>query len=401
MKDTIPKIMFDPSKLKLVDPNELKVDPKNRNKHSDAQIERFCLLLDTYGMRWPILVSEQTGYIKAGEGRLLAAKKRNMPQVLVSYQEFSSHEVEYGFGISDNAIAAWAELDLSGINADMSDMSGFDIDLLGIKDFKITEVEKVPGCDEDDVPVVPPIEALVKLGDIWVLGSHRLMCGDSTSIDAVEKLMNGQKADMVFTDPPYGMNLDTDYSGLQGSRKSKLERAHKSYPRVIGDEKDFEFLDFYALVESVEEHFWWGADWYCNKIPLGGSWFVWDRTAGNDQLQKMVGSSFELCWSKKRHKRDIASVTWKGVLGHSKKDDGDNKSHPTMKPIKLIEWFFGRFKGEKVIDLFGGSGSTLIACEKTNRKCFMMELDPHYCTVIIKRWEKYSGQKALRLDGET
>lgn len=149
MKNKIPEIKFDPSKLKLVDPKTLKKDPKNRNKHPQAQIDRFCELLKTYGMRWPIIVSEQTGVIKAGEGRLLAALQLGMPQVLVSYQEFESHELEYGFGISDNAIAAWAELDLSAIKTDIEDLEDFDTNLLGFKDFQIeNEVEPIPEIEE-------------------------------------------------------------------------------------------------------------------------------------------------------------------------------------------------------------------------------------------------------------
>lgn len=147
--NTIPQIMFDPAKLKLVDPMTLKKDPKNRNKHPDEQIDRFCKLLQTYGMRWPILVSERTGIIKAGEGRLLAALKLKMPKVLVSYQEFDSEEIEYGFGISDNAIALWAELDLSSINTDISGMSGLDIELLGLKNFDVLPPDFDVGSEDE------------------------------------------------------------------------------------------------------------------------------------------------------------------------------------------------------------------------------------------------------------
>ncbi len=148
MKETV-KIAFDPAKLKLVDPKTLKKDPHNRNKHPEEQIERFCKLLKTYGMRWPIIVSETTGVIKAGEGRLLAALKLGMPQVLVSYQEFESEQIEYGFGISDNAIASWANLDLANIQADLGAMPDMDdIELLGIENFA-TIPEFDPGTEED------------------------------------------------------------------------------------------------------------------------------------------------------------------------------------------------------------------------------------------------------------
>lgn len=144
------KIQFDPSKLRLIDPNTLVKDPKNRNTHSQEQIDRFCKLLQTYGMRWPIIVSEQTGVIKAGEGRLLAALQLKMPQVLVSYQEFENETLEYGFGISDNAIASWSELDLSGINSDIGDLGpDFNIELLGILNFEIVPPNFEPGDESD------------------------------------------------------------------------------------------------------------------------------------------------------------------------------------------------------------------------------------------------------------
>ncbi len=401
------KIQFDPAKLKLVDPRTLKKDPNNRNKHPDEQIDRFCKLLQTYGMRWPIIVSEATGVIKAGEGRLLAALKLGMPQVLVSYQEFESEQIEYGFGISDNAIASWAELDLASIQTDVAALGdGYDIDLLGIEDFALADVEVLPpGCDEDEVPEAN--ETICKLGDLWTLGSHRLMCGDSTSIDAVEKLMDGQKADMVFTDPPYGMNLDTDYSSMGGdnnshnSAKGLAGKKGLKHRAVLGDDEDFDPGIIFGLFGYCNEIFLWGADYYAERLveKNKGSWIVWDKRV-DENFDKMWGSAFELCWSKAKHKRDLARIRFAGVYG-TESQDTKGRVHPTQKPIQLAEWFFERWGKDtkNIVDLFGGSGSTLIACEKTDRKCFMMELDPHYCDVIIARWEKYSGKKASLING--
>lgn len=303
------------------------------------------------------------------------------------------------------------EMDLTGYGSDevekmMTQVSAHERELPdGAKELTEDEFSKFehkcPRCnfefnDKNEINIVCPkcthSWPRVKLGDIYELGKHRLMCGDSTSIDAVEKLMNGEKADMVFTDPPYGMNLDTNYEDNIG--KSKIGKTTRNYKPVIGDDQEFQFLDVYALVESVPEQFWWGADYYCDKLVKGGSWFVWNKRT-TEALQEFHGSHFELCWSKQKHQREIAHIAWSGAFGHHRKDDGDFKVHPTMKAVKLIEWFFERFKGEKVVDLFGGSGSTLIACEKTNRRCFMMEIDPYYCQVIINRWEKYSGGKAV------
>lgn len=222
------------------------------------------------------------------------------------------------------------------------------------------------------------------------------MCGDSTDAGSVAILMDGQKADMVFTDPPYGMNLDTDYSGMKsrlGTSFGERKLKGSSYNNVIGDHEDFEP----KLIETIfdnfgycQEIFTWGADYYAEMLPNKnkGSWVVWDKRL-DDNSDKMYGSCFELCWSKSKHKRDIARIKWAGVFG-MEKDDTKTRVHPTQKPAILAQWFLKKYgkEGELVVDVYGGSGSTLIACEQLGRKCYMMELDPKYCDVIRKRYWK-------------
>jgi DNA modification methylase len=244
---------------------------------------------------------------------------------------------------------------------------------------------------EDDVPA--DVDTRCKTGDVWQLGEHRLMCGDSTSQAAVEILMDGQKADMVFTDPPYGMSLDTDYS--------KMGNSSINHRKVIGDNEDFcsDLITTIFQFSYVKEMFIFGADYFAELLPNKneGSWIVWDKRSdgesGIGKMDGMFGSAFELCWSKSKHKRDIARFT-----RYTSDYTGDEKPvHPTQKPVKLINWFLDKWsKSENlIVDLFGGSGSTLIACEKTNRKCFMMELDEKYCDVILARWEGYANKKAV------
>ena len=251
--------------------------------------------------------------------------------------------------------------------------------------------------DEDAVPEAPDKPLTVE-GDVWLLGNHRLMCGDSTSIDVVERLMDGQKADMVFTDPPYGMFLDADYSGMKSEFKAST--GGNKYNNIVGDHDDFnpEFINaIFAAFDYCKEIFLWGADYYSELIPQknNGSWIVWDKR-GDESADKMFGSTFELCWSKARHKRMMARVKWAGIFG-MEKDDTKKRVHPTQKPVDLVIWFFDYFSmADKkiIVDLFGGSGSTLIACEKTARDCRLMELDPKYCDLIITRWQNFTGQTA-------
>lgn len=271
------------------------------------------------------------------------------------------------------------------------------------EDFKEEFYEENKSSEgEDDIPEVQEgADKRLHLGDLYILGDHRLLCGDSTQVDSVSRLMNGEKADMVYTDPPYGMNLDTDYSTMT----HKDGRSGNKFKPIEGDDKEF---DPSHLLDMSDEVFLWGADYYCDKILKNGSWIVWDKREseriGTKMSEKMFGSMFELCWSKKKHKKLIAKIMWAGGTGQGESEDRKGRNnclirhHPAMKPIELHEWFFSHWGKDKtnIVDLYLGSGSTLIACEKTKRKCYGMEIDPQYCEVIIERWQKFSGKIAYR-----
>jgi DNA modification methylase len=374
--------------------SDLIPDPNNARKHDQKNLDAIKGSLAKFGQQKPIVI-DKNNIVIAGNGTLQSARAlgwTDIDCVVTTLEGFNAA----AFGLADNRTSELAEWDTDVLSESLKGLieAEFDIGEIGF-DEDFLKVEPVEGLtDPDEVP--ENVETRCKPGDLWVLGNHRLLCGDSTNVQHVERLMNGEKADMVFTDPPYGMNLQTDYKeslGDNGFRKAK------TYSAVIGDDAPFNFADSFALVQDVKEQFWWGADWYCQQLPSDGAWFVWNKRT-SEGLQKMYGNHFELCWSRQRHKREIAEVAWAGAFGHNKKDDGATKVHPTMKSVKLIEWFFERFKGERVLDLFLGSGSTLIACEKTGRKCYGMEIDPKYCDVIISRWEKFTGKKAV-LDGST
>lgn len=218
--------------------------------------------------------------------------------------------------------------------------------------------------------------------------------------------MNGVKADMVFTDPPYGMNLDTDYSSMK-SEIFKGGIGGKKYEQGIVDDFSPKMIDLIMSL-NVKETFLWGADYFAELLPNknDGSWIVWDKRAnGNDDIEedyssdKMYGSCFELCWSKNRHKREIARVKWAGIFGMSNQDQ-NKRFHPTQKPLELCNWFIKKYSDDNnsILDLFGGSGSTLIACEQLNRNCYMMELDPHYISVIIERYINFTGNDVYRIN---
>jgi len=229
---------------------------------------------------------------------------------------------------------------------------------------------------------------------------HRLLCGDSTDAASVERLLGGEKPDLVYCDPPYGMKLDTDWSKAKsfGGSHSTLGNKGKKHGHVIGDHDDFSPDLIKAILDlGCGETFIWGADYFAEHLPKknDGSWVVWDKRYAADGpiVQAMSTSEFELCWSRAKHQRLICRMVHSGICSVEK----DKRVHPTQKPVKLAEWFFERW-GEgrtRVVDLFLGSGSTLIACEKTRRQCFGIELAPHYCDVILARFEAFSGEKAV------
>jgi site-specific DNA-methyltransferase (adenine-specific) len=262
-------------------------------------------------------------------------------------------------------------------------------------------INEVKGFTDDDAVPDKPKKPKSKLGEIYQLGHHRLMCGDATKEEDINKLMDGTKADMVFNDPPYGIFLNTDFTSMIGIGKGK------KYNKMLGDNDDFDFSLITKILEYFnycKEVFFWGADYYAEIIPKrnDGCFIVWDKMgsgdAPNDNYDKMFGSNFELCWSKTKHKRAIVRCLWKGIFGLSK-EDTKKRVHPTQKPTEVCIWFINKFsnKNDIIVDVYGGSGSTLIACEKINRNCYMMELDPSYVDVIIKRWEDYTGKSSKKI----
>ena len=276
------------------------------------------------------------------------------------------------------------------------DELSIDLDLLGFKDdflqTLIAPIHQAHG-DEDAVPETPK-EAKTKLGDIYKLGNHRLMCGDSTMIDNVEKLMDGSKADMVFTDPPYGIDEETDRAFASPTRKAK----GNTFSKIIGDTSIDTALAAYSISDSRAPIIcYWGGNYYAHKLQPSPCYIVWDKRV--EENQRDMNSDCELAYVKHPTKKSVRIFRhlWKGMIKDS--EQGKGRVHPTQKPIALAEWCFEELSkdSKNILDLFGGSGSTLIACEKTNRKCFMMELDPQYIDVIIKRFIKYSGKPVYRL----
>lgn len=382
----------------------------NSRTHSEEQVNQIVASINEFGFTNPLLIDEKDNII-AGHGRLLASKKLKMEEVPCIVLSGLTEAQKKAYIIADNKMAlnaGWNE-ELLKIELENLKELDFDLELTGFNVDELDDIfqfEEEQEIVEDDFDIEPPEEPKAKLGDIYQLGNHRLMCGDSIKIEDVKKLMDGNKADMVLSDPPYGMFLDTDFSDIKGSMKSIGRKNHTSgnkYEKVIGDNEDFKpdlIMTFFDNFNYCKEMFLFGGDYFAELLPNknDGSWLVWDKR--KESQANAIGSEFELIWSKNKHKRRMLRHDWFGFLSSENQQDARNRVHPTQKPITLLVDIINQWGDNcnNIIDLYGGSGSTLIACEQLNRNCYMMELDPKYIDVIIKRWEEFTGKKAIKLN---
>jgi len=379
---------------------------RNSRTHSDEQVNQIASSIKEFGFTNPIIIDEQGGII-AGHGRVMAAKKLGMKELPCIEATGWTEAQKKAYVIADNKLALNAGWDEKMLSLEFDELKelGFDLSLTGFSSDEILALkpleETVGLTDEDEVPDAPEVPKTV-LGDVWLLGDHRLMCGDSTSIDAVEKLMDGQKADQMVTDPPYNV----DYKGSTGKTIKNDNQTDSAFRQFLTDA----FTCAYAVMKAGASYYIWHADLESynfrgackdSGLPVR-SCLIWNK------------DSFVMGRSDYHWKHEPCLYGWKEGSSHLWASDRkqstilqcakpkSNDVHPTMKPVELMEYQIkNNTKGSDIVlDLFGGSGSTLIACEKTSRHCRMMELDPKYCDVIIKRWQDFVGRKAVHENGE-
>jgi DNA modification methylase len=381
----------------------------NSRTHSEEQVAQIAASIKEFGFTNPILTDGDNGII-AGHGRLMAARKLGLAEVPTIALTGLTDAQKRAYVIADNKLALNAGWDAALLSSEIAGLGedGFDLSLLGFNENELAAllVEKAEGLtDEDAVPEVPETPKTV-LGDVWVLGNHRLMCGDSTSIDAVEKLMNGAKADMVFTDPPYGVSYEGGHNkkkrnqiiadSLAGEDLTGL--FYEALSASLPNTKDGSaYYVWYASGKSIETYA------ALSKLPLQLRAVIqWYKVkSGLGAFMSQYIPNCEPCMY--LHKTG-KSPAWYGPTTEKtvweQKKEQRNDFHPTQKPVELPERAISNSskQGDEVLDLFGGSGSTLIACEKINRQARLMELDPKYCDVIIKRWQDFTGEKAIHAD---
>ena len=388
----------------------------NNPRNNDGAVDAVAASIRDFGFKVPIVI-DADNVIIAGHTRVKAARKLGLKSVPCIIADDLTPEQIRAFRLADNKTAELAVWDFDKLNEELAaidmDMSVFGFDML--------EFEEEKKVVEDEVPEVDQDADVTKLGDIWQLGRHRLMCGDSTDKATVELLMDGKKADMVFTDPPYGYN----YQSNMREKTSKFD--------VI--ENDDKILDFFPCVQSVCD----GFVYICTTWKTADKWIelfkqyydltnviIWDKGGGGigdlfhtfstdyemilvcNNGHEIKGKRYGSVWNfanqeiTKMKKEELLNIVLEQKkfcsIWREKKDAPNEYVHPTQKPVSLSARAIRSSTDieDSVLDLFGGSGSTLIACEQLDRTCYMMELDPKYCDVIIKRWETLTGGKAQR-----
>ena len=378
-------------KIEYLPVSALKPYEKNTRKHQKLDVDNIARSIEKYGMNDAIGIWGEDNIIVEGHGRLMACKKLGIKTVPVVRLDHLTDEQRREYAIAHNATAELSVWDLDILPDELAELDLSDFDF----DFGIEDEEEETEIVEDEAPEVDEdAEPITKLGDIWQLGRHRLMCGDSTDKETVEMLMDGKKADMVFTDPPYGYEYQSNHQD--------------KYEMLENDDKILDYIS--AIFEHLKENV--GVYSFCGwqslqrwleyfsdtKLTLKNV-IVWKKNNWSmGDLKGAYAGQYEVALYLNKGRVELNGGRDTDVWEFDREPP---KLHPTMKPIELISYALKKTsnKGDVVLDVFGGSGSTLIACEQLDRTCYMMELDPKYCDVIIKRWETLTGEKAVLLNG--
>ena len=401
---------------------------RNSRTHSDEQVAQIAASIREFGFTNPVLVDDDGGIV-AGHGRVMAARQIGMTAVPTINVGWLSEQQRRAYVIADNQLAmnaGWDESVLAQEVAWLQDHQ-FNTDLLGFNadflDGLLAEeaATDVGLTDQDDAPSLQA-EPVTSMGDVWVMGKHRLMCGSSTDIESVAALTMGAGIDMVFTDPPYGVSIVNTKAPIKvggagvvkfgkvgGAGVVKFGKVGgggvvkfgkvgggvvdaKDYAEIIGDETTETAREFYktCIACGFENFIIWGGNYFSDFLPPSPCWVVWDKqNSGNF-------ADVELAWCSSQKAAKLYTFTWNGMSRQgNRKDELATRVHPTQKPVGLFESIFSDFAFNTCYDGFLGSGSTLIACEKTGRTCYGMELSENYCDVIVRRWQAFTGKRAV------
>jgi DNA modification methylase len=370
--------------VKNVKLSEIKSNPNNPRFIKDDKFTKLVKSIKEFPKMLeirPIVVNADM-IVLGGNMRLKACKEAGLKEVPVIFAHDLTEEEQKQFIIKDNLGFGDWDWDMIANEWDVDQIQEWGLD---IPDFGVTEL---PAAEEDDYEMPEELHTDIVLGDLFEIGDHRLLCGDSTCSDTVAKLMNGEKADMVFTDPPYGINHSG--KGIKGNAKEN------NFGEILGDNDVTVAIDSFNLCYSLFTDatlIFWGANYYSSCLPDGFGWIVWDKEREGDTF-----SGAELAFVNKGIRVDVFRHKWHGMIKAS--EMGEKRVHPTQKPVALVEWCFDNYSaGNNILDLFLGSGTTMVAAHQLKRKCYGMELDPKYCQVIVDRMKKLDPSLVIKKNG--
>lgn len=357
---------------------------RNSRKHEDWQVAKIAASIVEFGWMNPVLV-DSDGTIIAGHARIMAALKLDLPEApVIDVSDLSAAQLR-AYMIADNQLPTLSSFDermLASEVLELRDELGFDVSLLGFDDIdavlRAGETTVVPPSDGGDADKMPPAPARCARGDLWLLGRHRILCGDSSNVLDIDRLLGDEKVDLVLTDPPYGISFDGQSETHTVKQKHK-RKAHefRDWDSSRPDAGVFNFILALKVPTVI-----FGGNYFADLLPASRGWIYWSK--GQDGALR--SSDGELAWTNLDKPLRAVTVNRAALAG---------SVHPTQKPVSVFEFcleYVG--KAEKVLDLFLGSGSTLIACERSDRRCFGMDIDPKYCDAVLARWEEITGKKA-------
>ena len=386
------------NKLQIVykDVDDLIPYARNAKIHDENNINLIAGSIKSFGFNNPVLLDGENGII-AGHGRVLASKKLGIKQIPTIELQGLSDAEKRAYIIADNRLTEKSEWDKEVLSLELQDLNelGIDLNTIGFNDEDLNNIiqEETPEVVEDEFSEQIETPKSVK-GDIWILGEHRLMCGDSTSENDVKTLMQDEKADMVFTDPPYGISV-VDEDGKVGTDFGIAKKG--KYKQVLADDTTETAQKAFTIFDKLcNKKIVWGGNYFLDFLPPSDGWIIWDKR-GESGIKNTFADA-EMAWCSFHTPVRVYHQLWNGMI---REGEHEKRVHPTQKPIRMLSEVLTDFSKENeiILDCFGGSGSTLIACEQLKRKCRMIEFEPYYIDVIIQRWQKLTNKEAVRIDG--
>jgi DNA modification methylase len=372
-------------KIDKVNISTVKANPNNPRVIKDDKFRKLVQSIKDFPEMLEIrpIVVNQDMIVLGGNMRLKACKEAGLKEVPIIYADNLTEEQQREFIIKDNVSGGEWDWELLASEWDTQLLDEWGLDLPETETIEVLEAE------EDNYEIPDEITTDIVLGDLFEIGEHRLLCGDSTDSDQVEKLMNGENANMVFTDPPYGISHSG--KGIKGSANEN------DFGEILGDNDVTVAIDSFSLCQSLfadATMIFWGANYYSSCLPNGFGWLIWDKEREGDTF-----SGAEIAFVNKGVKVDVFRHQWHGMIKAS--EHSEKRVHPTQKPVALVEWCFNNYNaGNLVLDLFLGSGSTMVAAHQLKRKCYGMELDPKYCEVIVQRMHKLDPSLQIKRNGQ-